>query len=111
MDIIGFIFIIIGLIFDILGCIGIIRMPDVYLRLQTATKGVTLGTCSILFGVFLISGFNTLGIKCLLCIVILFLISPVIAHALARASYKKGIPLCRNSVIDEYGEKSGKEES
>ena len=41
----------IGVLFNLFGCIGLIRLPDVYNRLQSATKCVTLGTCSILAGV------------------------------------------------------------
>jgi multicomponent Na+:H+ antiporter subunit G len=51
-EIAGYIFIILGLGFDIFGCIGLIRLPDVYNRLQATTKCVTFGTCSILFGTF-----------------------------------------------------------
>ncbi|MCX5692677.1 MAG: monovalent cation/H(+) antiporter subunit G, partial [Candidatus Omnitrophica bacterium] len=40
----GIIFIVIGLGFDIFGCIGLLRLPDVYNRLQATTKCVTLGT-------------------------------------------------------------------
>lgn len=41
----------IGLAFDLFGCIGLVRLPDVYNRAQAATKCVTLGTCTILLGV------------------------------------------------------------
>ena len=41
----------IGVLFNIFGCIGLIRLPDMYNRLQAATKCVTLGCCSILLGV------------------------------------------------------------
>jgi len=101
---IGFIFITIGLAFDFLGCLGILRLPDVYNRLQAATKCVTLGTCSILFGMFLIVGFTGGGIKAILCIIFLLLTSPVAAHALARASHISGIKLWEGSVIDRYEE-------
>ncbi|RXG66697.1 Na+/H+ antiporter subunit G, partial [Candidatus Atribacteria bacterium 1244-E10-H5-B2] len=63
INIIGLIFISIGLAFDVFGCLGLVRLPDVYCRLQAATKCVTLGTCSILFGTFLIVGFTAAGIK------------------------------------------------
>ncbi len=60
------IFIGIGVFFNLLGCLGLLRMPDVYNRLQTATKCVTLGTWSILFAVFLHFGFSATGIKALI---------------------------------------------
>ena len=97
-------FITIGLIFDFFGCLGLIRFPDVYNRLQAATKAVTLGTCSILFGLFLFKGFSAVGIKAILCILFLVLTSPVAAHALARGAHKSGVKLWDKSVCDKYDE-------
>ena len=104
IDIIGIIFISIGLFFDFMGCLGLVRLPDVYNRLQAATKCITMGTCSILFGVFLMYGFTALGIKAILCMVFLILTSPVSAHALAGASHKAGVKLWKKSVVDRYAE-------
>jgi len=103
-DIIGLAFITAGLAFDVFGCLGLVRLPDVYNRLQAATKCVTLGTCSILFGTFLIVGFNAAGVKMLLCIVFLILTSPVAAHAIARGAHRSGVKLCEGSVVDRYAE-------
>ncbi len=100
--ILGLTFIIIGLIFDLFGCLGLVRLPDVYNRLQAATKCVTLGTCSILFGTFLIVGFNAAGIKALLAIVFLLLTAPVAAHAIARGAHRSGVTLWSGSVVDQY---------
>jgi multicomponent Na+:H+ antiporter subunit G len=105
-EIIGYIFIGIGLAFDIFGCIGLIRLPDVYNRLQASTKCVTLGTCSILFGLFLFRGFSAAGIKALLCIIFVILTAPVSAHALARGAHKSGVKLWKKSVCDKYAEDS-----
>ena len=102
IEIIGKAFIVIGLFFDFFGCLGLIRLPDIYNRLQASTKCVTFGTCSILFGTFLILGFTGAGIKALLCIVFIALTAPVSAHALARAAHKSGIKLWDKSVCDEY---------
>jgi len=103
-DIIGMIFICLGLAFDFFGCLGLVRLPDVYNRLQAATKCVTLGTCSILFGVFLIVGFTGAGIKAILCIIFIVLTAPVSAHALARGAHSSGVKLWEGSVIDKYAE-------
>jgi multicomponent Na+:H+ antiporter subunit G len=101
---IGTIFIVIGLGFDFFGCLGLIRLPDVYNRLQASTKCVTLGTCSILLGAFLFRGFSAAGIKALLCLAFILLTSPVSAHALARGAYISGVKLWKESVVDMYGE-------
>ena len=104
INIIGLIFISIGLTFDVLGCLGLVRLPDVYCRLQAATKCVTLGTCSILFGTFLIVGFTAAGIKSLLCMIFLVLTAPVAAHAIARGAHRAGVKLWKDSIIDKYAE-------
>jgi len=112
INIIGLIFISIGLAFDVFGCLGLVRLPDVYCRLQAATKCVTLGTCSILFGTFLIVGFTAAGIKSLLCMIFLVLTAPVAAHAIARGAHRAGIKLWKDSIIDKYTEdKEGEAQS
>jgi len=103
-NIIGLVFITVGLAFDVFGCLGLVRLPDVYNRLQAATKCVTLGTCSILFGTFLIVGAKASGFKALLCIVFLILTSPVAAHAIARGAHRAGVKLWEGSTIDKYKE-------
>ena len=100
----GLIFVALGLTFDLLGCLGLVRLPDVYNRLQAATKCVTMGTCSILFGTFLIVGWSVPGIKALLCIIFLLLTAPVAAHAIARGAHRAGVKLCEGSVIDRYAQ-------
>jgi multicomponent Na+:H+ antiporter subunit G len=96
------IFITIGVLFNLLGGIGIIRLPDTYNRLQAATKCVTLGTCSILIGVLFHFGFSDAGVKALIAIPILFFSSTVAAHALIRGTYRFGIKLGPKSVKDDY---------
>lgn len=100
----GLIFICIGIAFDFFGVIGLVRLPDVYNRLQAATKCVTFGSAGILFGVFLIQGLNDFGFKALLGIAFIFLTSPVAAHAISRAAHRSGIPLTEETIIDKYKE-------
>jgi len=92
----------VGIIFNLLGCIGIIRLPDTYNRLQAATKCVTLGTCSVLAGVFFHFGFTDAGIKALVAIPVLFFGSTVGAHALIRGTYRFGVKLGPKSIKDDY---------
>jgi len=95
---------IVGVVFNLLGCIGLIRLPDVYNRLQSSTKCVTLGTCSILLGVLVYYGFNEIGAKALFTIPLLFFSATVAAHALARGAYLFGTKLSDRTVVDEYKE-------
>jgi len=94
----------VGVLFNIFGCIGLIRLPDVYNRLQAATKCVTLGCCSILLGVFFHFGSDDGGIKALVAIPVLFFSATVGAHALIRGAYHFGTGLDKRTVQDDYKE-------
>lgn len=94
-----------GMAFEVFGCIGLVRMPDVYTRLQAATKCVTMGTFLTLVGVAVYYGFNSSALRVLVCAGFVLLTSPVGAHALARGAHIFGIkPL--NAVVDRYAERS-----
>lgn len=99
---IGYILMLFGTAFNLFGCFGLVRLPDVYNRLQAATKCVTLGTCSILAGCVFYFGFNDAGLKALLCIFFIILTSPTAAHALARGAHIYGVKLWKKSVCDAY---------
>jgi multicomponent Na+:H+ antiporter subunit G len=96
--------IIIGVFFDISGCIGLARLPDVYNRLQASTKCVTLGTILLLIGVALISDVAALNAKAIICAVFILITSPTAAHAIAKGAYASGVKLWENSVVDKYGD-------
>ena len=101
-EIIGLVFITVGVIFDFAGCVGLVRLPDIYNRLQAATKCVTLGTCLILGGCLIFKGISPIGIKAVICGVFILLTSPTAAHALARGAHLFGVKLWEKSVCDKY---------
>jgi multicomponent Na+:H+ antiporter subunit G len=103
-NIFGLILISIGLAFDLIGCLGLLRLPDLYNRLQASTKCIVSGTCFILLGTFLMVGFTAAGIKILLCMIFLIMIAPVTAHALSRGAHRSGFSLGNGSVVDKYAE-------
>jgi len=107
-DIIGYILIIVGILFDIFGCIGLVRFPDVYNRLQASTKCVTLGTILLLVGVALVSASGPIGAKAIICAVFILITSPTAAHAIAKGSYASGVELWEGSVVDKYAEQVDK---
>jgi len=101
---IGLVLIAIGVAFDFFGALGLIRFPDVYNRLHSSIKCVTVGTSGILFGLFLYKGFTPCGLKALFCMIFLLLTAPVSAHVLSRSAYKSGVKLWEGSVCDKYKE-------
>lgn len=109
IDVIGYILITIGVLFDIFGCIGLVRFPDVYNRLQASTKCVTLGTIFLLVGVAVASGSGAMGAKAIICAVFILITSPTAAHAIAKGSYASGVELWENSVVDKYANEIDKQ--
>jgi len=109
IEVLGWVSICTGVGFTLLGCLGLVRFPDLYNRMQAATKCVTLGTCGIMLGIFLLTGFGALGIKALLCALIVLITVPVAAHALARGSLIFGVKLWQDTIRDEFTEDRGGE--
>ncbi len=106
---VGIALIAIGLTFDICGCIGLVRLPDIYSRLQAATKSVTLGTCMILIGVAVYAGLGAMGVKALVCMGFVLVTSPTAAHAIARGAHKFGIKPAEPTIVDRYAEAQAEE--
>ena len=65
-------------------------------------KCVTIGTSNILLGVLLMEGFNSIGMKIVVCTVFLIFTAPVAAHALLRGAHRSGVKMCKESIVDQY---------
>lgn len=103
-ELIGTVIFGVGLAFDFFGCLGLLRLPDIYNRLQAATKCVTLGTIFILLGVLIYAGIGPLGVKAVVCLVFILITSPTAAHAIAKGAHHSRVRLWKKSVIDMYEE-------
>lgn len=90
-----------GALFILLAAIGLIRMPDFYLRLSVTTKAATLGIGLMLCGAAIY--FNDISVtsRVFAIIIFLFLTAPVGAHMIGRSSYFIGTKLWKKSIIDE----------
>jgi multicomponent Na+:H+ antiporter subunit G len=97
----GAIITLIGSIFLFLGALGLVRMPDVYNRMQAGTKATTLGAMLFLIGVaFYNTGMSMWG-KIILLILFIVFTNPLSSHALARAAHKIKMPMTEKTVKDE----------
>lgn len=92
---------VVGGLFMLLAGLGVLRLPDLFMRLQAATKASTLGAGCLLLGVAV--HFQDLGVatRAILVIGFFFLTAPVGAHMIARAGYAVGVPLWEGTVTDE----------
>src|SRR5690606_31071805 len=85
----------------LIASVGIVRMPDFYLRLSVTVKASTLGIGFVLLSTVLYFGDLAVATKALAIVFFLFLTSPISAQLLGRISYFSGIPLWKKSVLDD----------
>jgi len=91
-----------GSAFLFLGALGIVRMPDIYNRMQAGTKATTLGNILTLIGLGLLM--PGLLPKIILIVLFVLITNPLSSHALARAAHRNGVPLASGSVYDALRE-------
>lgn len=94
-------FLLAGSAFLLLAALGILRMRDVYTRMQAGTKASTLGIVLLL--VALAVRFQSVEVAALAGagIAFFFLTAPVAAHMISRAAYFVGVPIWDRTVVDE----------
>ncbi|MEA2106223.1 MAG: monovalent cation/H(+) antiporter subunit G [Bacteroidota bacterium] len=100
IGIIGAILVLSGSIFIFLGALGLVRMPDIFNRIQAGTKASTLGTFLSLIGLLLITP-EWWG-KLILLMIFILITNPVSSHVLARAAHFIGVPLADKTITDKY---------
>jgi multicomponent Na+:H+ antiporter subunit G len=93
-----------GAAFMLLAGIGLVRLPDLLLRMSATSKAATLGASLMLLGAA--AHFGTVGVagRAIVIAAFLFLTAPVAAHAIGRAGYRRGSPLWEGMIADELGE-------
>lgn len=90
-----------GSAFSLLAALGVLRMPDVFTRMQASTKASTLGLGCLLIGAVLQIGDFASLIRVASIGAFILLTTPVAAHVIARASYLAEVPLWDGTVLDE----------
>ena len=81
-----------GSLLCLLGAVGVLRLPDVFMRMHAATKSGVVGCGLILIGVGLADGSLATIVKIAVTIIFLLLTTPVAGHLLGRAAYVSGAP-------------------
>ena len=91
IEILSWISISLGSFFVVCGALGILRMPDLYTRLHSASVIDTTGAGFLILGMILQAGWSLVTIKLLFVLAIFFFTLPVASHALSRAALHEGI--------------------
>ena len=90
-----------GSAFALLAAVGVLRMPDVFTRMQASTKASTLGLACLLIGAALQMGDFASFIRVASIGAFVLLTTPVSGHVIARAAYFADVPLWKGTVLDE----------
>jgi multicomponent Na+:H+ antiporter subunit G len=101
IDFIGAVLMLAGAAFMLIAAIGVLRLPDVLMRMHASTKAGTLGAGLLLLAVALIYGEIGIATRALATIAFLVLTAPVAAHMIGRAAYLVGVQLWEGTIVDE----------
>ena len=97
----------IGIAFNFLAVVGLLRFPDVYTRLHASTKCTTFGTLFIGFAAiaYVVMDWGSASpvyiLHILVVLAALLFTNPTGAHAIARGAYKSGVKP-EGAVVDAY---------
>ena len=97
-ELVGSIVILIGAFFLFSAGLGLLRMPDVFTRIQAGTKASTLGNILVVAGLGIYH--PDWSLKLLIGAVFVLITNPLSTHALARAAHAVRTPMAETTVVD-----------
>jgi multicomponent Na+:H+ antiporter subunit G len=93
---------VVGATLVLLAAIGVLRMPDLFTRMQAATKATTLGLgCLLACAAIQLADFSSV-VRAISIGAFVMLTSPVSTHVIARAAYLTHVPLWKGTVVNEW---------
>jgi multicomponent Na+:H+ antiporter subunit G len=96
------IFALAGATLVLLAAVGIVRMPDLFTRMQATTKASTLGLALVLAAAAIALAEWAAVFRAISIGAFVMLTSPVSTHVIARAAYLTKVPLWKDTVVDEW---------
>ncbi len=100
-EIISGIILLVGAFFVLVAAVGLIRLPDLLMRMHATTKAGTLGAGLILLAVAFTYGDVAVIAMVVATIIFIVLTAPVAAHMIGRSAYYVGIDLWQGTIVDE----------
>lgn len=95
-----------GGFFSAIAGIGLLRFPDVLMRMHASTKAGTLGVGLTVVSVALYFADGLVTTKVVLIVLFILLTAPVAAHLIGRAAYRTKTPLWPPTIIDDESKPS-----
>jgi multicomponent Na+:H+ antiporter subunit G len=94
-------FLSLGSFFILTASVGILRMPDVFLRVSVVTKAATLGVGLMLIALAIHFETFSITVRAIAILIFIFLTGPAAAHMIGRAAYYVGDPLWKKNQEDD----------
>lgn len=109
LDIFSWSCLITGSFFCLTGGVGLLRFPDFFSRIHSASLTDTLGASLILIGLMFQAGWGIVSAKLILILVFSLLVGTTASHAMAKAAMKSGLePLVAAKKEEQSGEAASK---
>lgn len=106
LDIISWFFLVMGSFFCLTGGVGLLRFPDFYSRIHSASLTDTLGASLILIGLMFQAGLGIVTAKLIMILIFSLLAGTTASHAMAKAAFKSGLAPDDTDTKDEQSEDS-----
>lgn len=82
----------IGVLLILIAAIGLVRMPDLFLRASASSKGATLGVAAVMVASALHFNEMSATSRAIVVIIFMMLTTPLAAHMIGRVAYRVGVP-------------------
>ena len=94
-------FLVVGAFFMFVAAMGLLRMPDLFMRMSSSTKAATIGLGALLLALALYFGELGVATRAVATILFIFLTNPVSSHRIGRIAYLVGVELWDKTLKDE----------
>ena len=102
IEIISSVLVVCGSLFLLIASIGILKLPDFYIRNSAVTKAITFGLSLMLIGIALYYYTIAVSLKIAGIIFFIFLTSPVSGHVISRAAWKNKVSFWKETDINDF---------
>ncbi|SCL16075.1 multicomponent Na+:H+ antiporter subunit G [Micromonospora nigra] len=92
----------VGVLLVAISAVGLVRLPDVYNRMNAVAKAASLGLVCVLLGVLLLMPGVRTAVVVLVAVGLQLFTAPVGGYALARAAYRAGAPLAAGTLFHDH---------
>lgn len=91
----------VGALLVFLASVGLLRMPDLYARMQATSKAAMPGVTLLSIAAALRLHDTGATLRAVLIIVFIATTAPIAAQAIARSAHRTGVPLAAEALVDE----------